>query len=102
MKIDDRAKAIKRAKRALKAITDHPDTSQQQLGAARDWLNDCFRLTESAEVWEAVEDIEAIASAVYGVPEHDELSPRAVGRWVSPRGCPGPAKPRRARRTPHV
>ena len=102
MKIEDRAKAIRRAKRALKALADHPDTSRLQLGAPRDRLNDCFRLTESADVWAAVEDIEAIASAVHGVPEHDEPAPPAVGHWVSPRGRPRPARPRRPRQAPRV
>jgi hypothetical protein len=100
MEIDERASAIKRAKRALKALADHPDTSQRQLGAARDRLNDCFRLAAGDQVWAAVEDIEAIVAAVYGVPASDEPVPRAVGTWVSPRGHPRPAKPRRPRQVP--
>ena len=100
MSIDERATAIKRAKRALKALTGHPGTTRQQLGAARDRLNDCYRLTDADQVWEAVDDIEIIAAAVYGVPPGDEPAPRAVGRWVSPRGRPRPAKPRRPHRVP--
>jgi hypothetical protein len=100
MTITERAKVIQRAKRALKALTEHPDTSRQQLGTARDRLEDCYRLTEADQVWKAVDDIEIIAATVYGVPTGDEPAPRAVGRWVSPRGRPRPAKPRRARRAP--
>ncbi len=100
MRIDERTTAIRRAKRALKALTEHPDTTRQQFGAARDRFNDCYRLTDADQVWEAVGNIETIAAAVYGVPAGDESAPRAVGRWVSPRGRPRPAKPRRARRAP--
>jgi hypothetical protein len=100
MTIGQRANAIKRAKRALKALADHPDTSQRQLGAARDRLNDCFQMADADQVWAAVEDIEAIVAAAYGVPKSDEPVPRAVDRWVSPRGHPRPAKPRRPRQVP--
>jgi hypothetical protein len=93
MTIDERANAIKRAKRALTALADHPDTSPRQFGAARDRLNDSFRLAAVDQVWAAVEDIEGIVAAVYGVPAPDEPVPRAVGRWVSPRGHPRPANP---------
>ena len=80
MRIDERTTAIRRAKRALKALTEHPDTTRQQLGAARDRLNDCYRLTDADRVWEAVGNIETIAAAVYGVPAGDEPAPRA---WVA-------------------
>ena len=98
--ITERAKAIHRVKRALKALAQHPDTSAEQLGTARDRLNDCYRLTDVEEVYAAVVEIESLAAAVHGVPDGDEPAPRPVARWVSPRGHPRPAKPRRARRAP--
>jgi hypothetical protein len=100
MEIVERTKAIRRAKRALLALTRHPGTSRQTLGTARDRLNDCYRLTDPDHVWAAVDDIENIAAAVLGVPDADEPAPRAVSRWVSPRGRSRPAKPRRPRRVP--
>lgn len=99
MTVNERAAAIRRAKRALKALTEHPDVTLQQLGVARDRLNDCYRLTDADRAWEAVDEIEGIAAAVYGVPAGDEPAPRAVRRWVTPRGRPRPARPRRPRRT---
>lgn len=101
MNINERAGAIRRAKRALKTLTAaNPDTRPQQLDAARDRLNNCYRLTDPAQVWEAVNDIENLAAEVYGVPDGDEPAQRAVRTWVSPRGRPRPAKPRRPRRVP--
>lgn len=98
--ITERAKAIQRAKRALKAVVQHPDTTQQQLGIARDRLNDCYRPTDAEEVCAAVGEIESLAAVLHGVPEGDEPTPRAVSRWITPRGRPRPAKPRRPRRVP--
>lgn len=100
MNVDERAAAIKRAKRALKALADHPDSSQRHLGTARDRLNDCYRLSDSESVWAAVRDTEAAAASVYGVPQGDEPVPRGATQWVSPRGGGGPAKPRRSRQIP--
>lgn len=102
MKVTERAAAIRRAKRALKTLAEHPETSQQQLGAARDRLNECFRLGDADAVWAAVSDTEAEAAAIYGVPQGDEPIPRGTMRWVSPRGCGGPAKPRRPRHLPRT
>lgn len=102
MKIHERAAAITRAKRALKALADHPDTSQRQLGAARECLNGCLRLGEADKVWAAVRDIEAKVAAVYGVPQADEPVPRGAIRWVSPRDRGRPAKPRRPRQPPRA
>lgn len=89
-----------RAKRALKTLKGHPDTSREQLGEARDRLNDCYRLLDRDRVWAAVDDIENVAAPVLGVPDGDEPEPRTPGRWVSPRGRPRPAKPRRPRHVP--
>lgn len=100
MPINERAEAVSRAKRALKALADHPRATRKQLGTARQQLNDCYRLPESDAVWAAAQAIEASAAAVYGVPAYDEPVPQAVRRWVSPRGHPRPVKPRRARKVP--
>jgi hypothetical protein len=100
MNINERAAATRRARRGLKTLRANPDTSPQQLGAASDRLNDCYRLADPDQVWEAVDDIENLAAAVYGVPDGDEPAQRAVSRWVSPRGRQRPAKPRRPRRVP--
>lgn len=100
MSVEDRAVAIKRAQRALKAVADHPDSTQRQLGACREGLNACFRLADPAAVWQAVRSVEAVATAVYGVPREDELRPRGATHWVAPRGLGGPARPRRPRRVP--
>lgn len=100
MKIDERAAAITRSKRALKALADHPDTSQRQLGVARERLNDCLRLGDTDTVWAAVRDIEAKVAAVYGVPQDDEPAPRRAVRWISPRDRGRPSKPRRPRQPP--
>lgn len=102
MNREERSAAIKRAKRALKALTDHPDVNQRDRDAARDRLNECIRLGDLTRLWTAVEEIEDCAAVVYGVPGDDEPSPRAVGRWVSPRDGKGPAKPRRPRHVPRT
>ena len=96
----ERAHAIRRARRALKALADHPGASRKQLGKARERLNDCYRLSDPDAVWAAAQAIEASAADVYGVPEYEEAVPEAVRRWVSPRGHPRPAKPRRPRKVP--
>jgi hypothetical protein len=100
MPISERAEAIGRAKRALKALADHPRATRRQLGSAREQLNDCYRLAEPDKVWAATQAIEASAAAVYGVPDYDDPATTAVPRWVSPRGQAGPAKPRRPRQVP--
>jgi hypothetical protein len=101
MSITERAEAISRAKRALKAIADHPRSTRRQLAAARAQLNDCYRLADRAAVLAAAQAIEASAAAVYGVPKGDEPSAVGVSRWVMPRGQIGaPARPRRPRQVP--
>ena len=100
MPVNERADAIGRANRALKALAEHPRATRKQLGTARERLNDCYRLAEPSAVWRAVRDIEASAAALYGVPDVGEPPEKAVRRWVSPRGSPGPAKLRRPRQIP--
>ena len=46
MPAKERAHAIRRARRALKALADHPGASRKQLGKARERLNDCYRLSD--------------------------------------------------------
>lgn len=99
MPVKERADAIGRANRALKALAEHPRATRKQLGSARSRLNDCYRLSDSGAVWEAAKAIEVIAAAVYGVPD-GEPAPKAVRRWVTPPGGTRPAKPRRARHVP--
>ena len=102
MRIYERAAAVKRVKRALKALANHPDTSQRQLGTARERFNDCLRLGDSDAVWAAVVDAEATAAAIYGVPQDDESVQRGASRWVTPRDRGRPAKPRRPRQPPRA
>jgi hypothetical protein len=85
MPVKERADAIGRANRALKALAEHPRATRKQLGTARERLNDCYRLADPGAVWAAAEAIEACAGVVYGVPE-DEAAPKAVRHWVTPRG----------------
>jgi len=101
MPVKERADAIGRAKRALKALAEHPRATRKQLGAARDRLNDCYRLSDAAAVWAAAQAIEASAAELYGVPEDEPVS-QAVRHWVTPRGGSGPAKPRRPRQVPGI
>lgn len=58
MPIRDRAAAIGRAQQALRALGDRPGATREQLGQARERLNDCYRLNTSAEVWAAVNSLE--------------------------------------------
>ena len=100
MTVKERADAIGRANRALKALTEHPRVTRKQLGTARERLNDCYRLADPGEVWAAAEEIEACAAVVYGVPE-GEPAPTAVRHWVTPRGgSKQQARPRRPRQVP--
>jgi hypothetical protein len=98
MPVKERADAIGRAERAVKALAEHPRATRKQLGTARERLNDCYRLSDPDAVWAAAQAIEASAAAVYGVPECEEPAPKPVRRWVSPRGHPRPAKARRPRK----
>ncbi|QLQ09891.1 MAG: hypothetical protein HZY75_05270 [Nocardioidaceae bacterium] len=100
MTVRERARAIRRAQRVLRILATHPDANPCQLGAARDRLNDCYRLADPAAVWEAVAAIESTAAMVGGMPQSDEAVPPAVVRWISPRGSSSPVKPRRSRRVP--
>lgn len=102
MRANERSAAVKRARRAFKALVNHPGTSQVQLSLARDRFNDCLRLDVPDAMWAAVQEIEATVIAVYGVPQDDEPAPRGGGRWISPRDRGRPAKPRRPRQPPRT
>lgn len=62
----DRAEAIVRAKKALAHLEQHPDTRQEQLGAARDQLNIAHNFNDRHAVLDAVYAIESIVLTVYG------------------------------------
>ena len=99
MPAKERAHAIRRARRALKALADHPGASRKQLGKARERLNDCYRLSDPDAVWAAAQAIEAIAATVYGVPD-DGPTPTTQSQWITPRGGLRPPRPRRPRHVP--
>jgi len=54
MRINERAKAIGRAERALKALGEHPRSSKKELGHAREHLNACYAVKDGDRVWDAV------------------------------------------------
>ena len=64
----ERAAAVSRARRAVKLLIEHDAPTQQDLGAARDRLNECYNLPEPAQVWDAVDRLEDTAAQTYGVP----------------------------------
>ncbi len=99
MPVKERADAIGRANRALKALAEHPRTTRKQLGIARERLNDCYRLADPGAVWAAARSIEAIAATAYGVP-NDEPTPTPLRRWLTPRDGLRAPRPRRPRRVP--
>lgn len=99
MPTKERADAIGRAQRALKSLADHPRSTRKQLGTARERLNDCYQLSDPGAVWEAAKTIEAIAAAVYGVPD-GEPAPKQVRHWITPPGGMRPARLRRPRQVP--
>ena len=70
--MNDRAQAIGRAERALKALGEHPRSSKKELGHAREQLNACYSVKDSDRVWDAVTRVETMAARRYGVPQLDE------------------------------
>jgi len=68
----ERAAAISRARRAVKLLIEHDAPTQQDLGAARDRLNECYNLPEPTQIWDAVHQIEDSAAKTYGVPDVDQ------------------------------
>ncbi len=72
MSINDRTQAIGRAQRALKALGEHPRSSQKELGHAREHLNACYSHGSSDHVWDSVSKVEAMAERRYGVPSAEE------------------------------
>jgi hypothetical protein len=73
MTVKARSEAAERAKRAMRRLEEHPDTSQNQLGAARDQLNIVPNFNDPHAVREAVHAIECIVLAVYDrIPAEDQ------------------------------
>lgn len=72
MSISERSQAIGRAQRALKALGEHPRSSQKELGHAREHLNACYSHGSGDHVWDAVSKVETMAERRYGVPSPDE------------------------------
>ena len=72
MMMIERTEAINRAQRALKALGEHPRSSQKELGHAREHLNACYSRSASEQVWESVAKVEAMTERRYGVPNADE------------------------------
>jgi len=63
----ERAAAISRARRAVKLLIEHDAPTQQDLGTARDRLNECYNRPEPTQVWNAVDRLEDTAAQTYGV-----------------------------------
>jgi hypothetical protein len=72
MLMSERAQAINRAQRALKALGEHPRSSQKELGHAREHLNAGYSHGASEQAWDAVAKVEATAERRYGVPGSGE------------------------------
>jgi hypothetical protein len=68
----ERSDAINRAQRALKALGEHPRSSQQELGHAREHLNACYSHGESDQVWDSVTKVEALAERRCGARSAEE------------------------------
>jgi len=56
MQMNERAEAIRRAQRALKALGEHPRSSKKELGHAREHLNACYSAGDGDRdrVWDSV------------------------------------------------
>lgn len=62
--VAERAERVQRAKAALKALSAHPATTQQQLGYARELLNLIYRVQDLRLVSECADTIENLAATV--------------------------------------
>ena len=51
MHVKERAAAIQRAQRALKALGEHPRSSKKELGHAREHVNACYAHASGEHVW---------------------------------------------------
>lgn len=72
MHVKERAEAIQRAQRALKALGENPRSSKKELGHAREHVNGCYSHGSGEHVWKAVAQVEAMAERRYGVPSTEE------------------------------
>lgn len=80
MQIRDRAEAIGRAQRALKALGEHPRSSIKELGRAREYVNACYSHGSAKHVWNAVTQIEAMADRRHGALSAEQQRQPAEGR----------------------
>lgn len=72
MKPAERAAASVRARRSYQLLTEHQAPTRQDLGEARDRLNDCHNLPTRDQVWDAVHQLETTAAEIYGAPHTDQ------------------------------
>ena len=96
MSMNDRSQAIGRAQRALKALGEHPRSSNEELGHAREHLNVCYSHGSSDHVWDAVTKVETMAERRYGVPSTEEQQ-QSSKPGADPEDPDGPATARRGR-----
>ena len=89
----ERAAAISRARRAIKLLIEHDAPTQQDLGAARDRLNECYNLPEPTQVWDAVDRLEDTAAR----PTASPTSIRPASKEPAGRRCEQRERPRRHR-----
>lgn len=80
----ERVAASARARRSYQLLTEHQAPTRQDLGEARDRLNECHNLSTSEQVWEAVNQLEATVAKTYGVPDNDQA--RTEGMTHTQRG----------------
>jgi hypothetical protein len=86
MTMMERSEAINRAQRALKALGEHPRSSQKELGHAREHLNPCYFHGDSDQVWDSVTKVEAMAERRLRRTERRGTTDRS-GRDRRPRGA---------------
>lgn len=58
--------AINQAREAMDWLKKHPATSRQEIGAARDLLNQVHNLTDNEKVWDAIFELEGMVCRIYG------------------------------------
>jgi hypothetical protein len=72
MTMMERSEAINRAQRALRALGEHPRSSQKELGHAGEHLNAGYSHSDSDQVWDSVTKVETMADRRYGAPSPEE------------------------------
>lgn len=66
MSVVEHVTAINRARTALDWLEKHPATTRNQLGAARDLVNQAHNLNTHNEVWDAINALEDMVCGIYG------------------------------------